>query len=101
MSEASADEPYAVFFAGRDVTDEVTTSPVDIGAVAFEDAHGAVRLFLCNQNDRPRSVSVEFRGRTLRQTVASGALANIDLIGKHQNVAATPATPDAFAMAPA
>jgi hypothetical protein len=102
MTDASADEPYAVYYSGKDVTDEVTTSPVDIGAVAFEDANGAVRLFLCNQNDHARNVSVEFRGRTHRQAVASGTLADIALIGKHQHLPATPALPDApAALAPA
>ena len=102
LTEASADEPYTVYYAGKDVTDEITTSPVDIGAVAFEDASGAVRLFLCNQNDRARNVSVEFRGRTHHSAVPSGALVDIGLIGKHQHVPATPAAPDtSIALAPA
>ena len=33
MDFASADEPYAVYFAGRDVSDEIRTSPVEVGAV--------------------------------------------------------------------
>ncbi|MBV8424393.1 MAG: hypothetical protein JO349_04320, partial [Candidatus Eremiobacteraeota bacterium] len=52
MREASADEPYRMVFAGRDVSDEVTTSPVEVGAIAFEDDQGAVRIFLCNWHDR-------------------------------------------------
>jgi hypothetical protein len=62
MREASAEEPYRCVYAGRDVSDEVTTSPIEVGAVAFEDESGAVRAFLCNLDDAARSVSLEFRG---------------------------------------
>jgi hypothetical protein len=77
MPHASADEPYAVLFAGRDVSDEATISPVDVAAIAFEDDAGGVRLFLCNQEDRPREVAVEFRGRTLERRMAAGALVEV------------------------
>jgi glycogen debranching enzyme len=80
LTFASADEPYRVFYAGNDVSDEATTSPVDVGAIVFEDA-GGVRAFLCNQEDKARHVSLEFRGRTERRTLAPGELAEIVLLG--------------------
>jgi glycogen debranching enzyme len=80
MTFASADEPYRVLYAGIDVSDEATTSPVDVGAVVFEDA-GGVRAFLCNQNDKQRHVSLEFRGQTERRTLAPGELAEMVLSG--------------------
>jgi glycogen debranching enzyme len=80
LTFASADEPYRVFYAGVDVSDEATTSPVDVGAIVFEDA-GGVRAFLCNQEDKARHVSLEFRGRTERRTLAPGELAEIVLLG--------------------
>ena len=64
---ASADEPYVVYYAGRDVSDEVRTSPVEVGAVAFEDAHGAVRIYVCNDRERPRDVVLQFRDETYRR----------------------------------
>jgi glycogen debranching enzyme len=91
MTFASADEPYAVLYAGRDVSEEATTSPVDVAAIAFEDEHGAVTLFLCNQHDRARNVSLEFRGKTERRTLAPGELAEIALFGKPNFVDAMPA----------
>jgi hypothetical protein len=81
MTFASADEPYQVFYAGVDASDEATTSPVDVGAVVFEDA-GGVRAFLCNQHDHARHVTLEFRGRTERRTLAPGELAEIVLLGQ-------------------
>ncbi|HEY1729190.1 MAG TPA: hypothetical protein VGG22_12500 [Candidatus Baltobacteraceae bacterium] len=77
MREASAEEPYRVVYAGRDVSDEVTTSPVEVGAVAFEDDDGGIRIFACNWNDRTRNVSVEFRGETHRRRLYAGELAEI------------------------
>ena len=89
MREASADEPYHVVFAGRDVSEEVTTSPVEVGAIAFEDDEGGVRVFLCNWNDRARNVSVEFRGATYRRKLFAGELGEIAL-GAPRLVDATP-----------
>ena len=43
-----------MFYAGRDVSDEIRTSPVEVGAVAFEDAAGA-RADLSVQRPRPRA----------------------------------------------
>ena len=63
MPELSAEEPFTCIYAGRDVSDEVTMSPVEVGAIAFEDEHGAVRIFVCNHFDKPRNVLVEFRGQ--------------------------------------
>ena len=80
LTFASADEPYRVFYAGVDVSDEATTSPVDVGAIVFEDA-GGVRAFLCNQQDKARHVSLEFRGRTEQRSLAPGELAEIVLFG--------------------
>ena len=77
MDFASADDPYQVYFAGRDVSDEVRTSPVEVGAVAFEDAGGGVRIYLCNDRDRSRDVVVEFRGSTFRQHVEAARMEEI------------------------
>ncbi len=81
MPELSAEEPFTCIHAGRDVSDEVTTSPVEVGAVAFEDENGAVRIFLGNLNDRPRDVAVEFRGHAAHVEMKAGALAEVHLIG--------------------
>jgi hypothetical protein len=77
MDFASADEPYRVFFAGRDVSDEIRTSPVEVGAVAFEDERGAVLIYLCNDRERARDVTVEFRGRSHRRRVEAGRMLEI------------------------
>jgi hypothetical protein len=90
MRAASADEPYAVFYAGRDVSDEATVSPVDVAAIAFEDAAGAVRLFIGNQEDHARNVGIEFRGRTVRRAVAAGALLELTLGGTPELIDAMP-----------
>ncbi len=65
------------------MSDEVTTSPVEVGAIAFEDENGGVRIFLCNWNDRVRNASVEFRGVTHRRRLHAGELAEIS-IGAHR-----------------
>jgi len=91
MREASAEEPYRIVYAGRDVSDEVTTSPVEVGAVAFEDDNGGVRIFLCNWNDRIRSVSAEFRGETHRRRLYAGELAVI-AIGAPRLIDSVPET---------
>ncbi|HZW53425.1 MAG TPA: hypothetical protein VFF00_05275 [Candidatus Elarobacter sp.] len=77
MDFASADEPYGVYFAGRDVSDEVRTSPVEVGAVAFEDAHGAVLIYLCNDRDAAREVVLDFRGQTFRRRVEAGRMLEV------------------------
>ncbi|HET6893966.1 MAG TPA: amylo-alpha-1,6-glucosidase [Candidatus Baltobacteraceae bacterium] len=82
MRELSSEEPYVCMYAGRDVSDEVTTSPVEVGAVAFEDDEGAVRAFLCNLNDQARNVSVEFRGISKRVALEPGELREVHLVGK-------------------
>jgi hypothetical protein len=82
MPELSAEEPFTCIYAGRDVSDEVTTSPVEVGAIAFEDEAGAVRIFVANQLDRPRNVMLEFRGHTARLDMAAGELREVHLIGK-------------------
>ena len=40
MREASAEEPFRCIYAGRDVSDEATVSPIEVGAVVFEDQGG-------------------------------------------------------------
>ena len=75
MREASAEEPYRCVYAGRDVSDEVTTSAIDVGAVAFEDDSGAVRMFVCNLNDAARAVRSSFAGDDRRRSLEAGALA--------------------------
>ena len=82
MRELSAEEPFVCLYAGRDVSDEVTTSPVEVAAIAFEDDEGAVRVFICNLDDRARHVSVEFRGLTERVSMAAGELHELHLVGK-------------------
>jgi hypothetical protein len=81
MREASAEEPYRCVYAGRDVSDEVTTSPIEVGAVAFQDEAGAVRAFVCNLEDKARNVTLEFRGLTTRRRVEAGELAEVALVG--------------------
>ncbi|GAC1656871.1 MAG: hypothetical protein NVS9B12_08740 [Vulcanimicrobiaceae bacterium] len=85
MPELSAEEPFRCIFAGTDVSDEVVTSPVDVGGVAFEDAQGCVRVFLCNLKDRPRNVTVEFRGKTQRARLAAGEMHELHLVGSPEN----------------
>jgi hypothetical protein len=82
MPELSAEEPFKCIYAGRDVSDEVTTSPVEVGAIAFEDEAGAVRIFLGNHLDHARNVLIEFRGHTARVDMAPGDLREVHLIGK-------------------
>jgi hypothetical protein len=82
MRELSADEPFVCLYAGRDVSDEVTTSPVEVAAIAFEDDEGAVRIFACNLLDQARHVSVEFRGFTERASLGAGELRELHLLGK-------------------
>jgi glycogen debranching enzyme len=82
MRELSAEEPFVCMYAGTDVSDELSTSPVEVAAVAFEDEEGAVRAFICNLNDQARNVSVEFRGQTKRVSLAPGELQELHLVGK-------------------
>jgi hypothetical protein len=84
MTFASADEPYRVFYAGKDVSDEVRTSPVEVAAIAFEDADG-VRIFVGNDLDRDREVVLTFREHTLRAHVGAGMLAEL-ILGRPQLV---------------
>jgi glycogen debranching enzyme len=94
MREASAEEPYRCVFAGRDVSDEITMSPVEVGAVAFEDEGGAVRAFICSPLDHAREVSFEFRGRTVRRAVAAGELVELNVIGHPVELEAYPSPAD-------
>jgi glycogen debranching enzyme len=94
MEHASAYEPYRVFYAGRDVSSEAVVSPVEVAAVAFDDGHG-VRLFLCNTADRGRDVSVEFRGRMIRQRIEAGVMREIVVSGEPRLLDAMPVEPDA------
>jgi hypothetical protein len=94
MREASAEEPYRCVYAGTNVSDEVTTSPIEVGVVAFEDEGGAVRAFICNLLDAPRDVSLEFRGTTLRRPVAAGELLEVVLSGQPADRESYPAISD-------
>jgi hypothetical protein len=94
MPELSAEEPFMCMYAGRDVSDEVTTSPVEVGAIAFQDELGAVRVFLCNMNDTARNVSVEFRGRTERVSLAAGEMRDLHIIGRPEERPARAAARD-------
>ncbi len=82
MPELSAEEPFTCIYAGQDVSREVTISPVEVGAIAFEDDEGAVRIFVCNMMDRERNVLVEFRGHTARVEMSAGELREVHLIGE-------------------
>jgi glycogen debranching enzyme len=95
MPELSAEEPFECIYAGRDVSDEVTVSPVEVGAIAFEDDKGAVRLFVCNHLDKPRNVLVEFRGHTARIDMARGECREVHLVGKPRDRRARAAKLDA------
>ncbi|MHB8153417.1 MAG: amylo-alpha-1,6-glucosidase [Bacillati bacterium] len=77
VPELSCEEPYTHTFVGRDVSDEVMVSPAEVGALAFEDEAGSVRVFVCNPQDCARTVHLEFRGRTLRVRAAIGALREV------------------------
>ena len=101
MREASAEEPYRCVYAGTEIGDEVTTSPIEVGAVAFEDEEGSVRVFLCNLNDAARLVSVEFRGRTIRRRLAAGELLEVALSGTPRDREALPAVADLPGLVPA
>lgn len=94
MAELSAEEPFRCMFAGKDVSDEVVTSPVDVGAVAFEDEKGAVRVFLLNLKDKPRTVTLEFRGTTRRAKLALGELQQLTLAGAPEDREAVAAPRD-------
>jgi hypothetical protein len=93
MSELSAEEPFRCIYAGRDVSDEVTVSPVEVGAIAFED-EGAVRIFVCNMLDAPRNVLVEFRGQVTRVELQAGELRELSPVGKPKDRRARAAKPD-------
>jgi hypothetical protein len=77
MDFASADEPYRVYFAGTDISDEIRTSPVEVGAVGFEDGRGSILIYLCNDREAAREVTVDFRGETFRRSVEAGRLLEI------------------------
>jgi glycogen debranching enzyme len=77
MKEASAQEPYRCVYAGNDVSDEVTISPIEVAAVAFEDERGDVRIFVCNLEDSKRAVSLSFRGTIHKRTLAKGQLLEV------------------------
>jgi hypothetical protein len=94
MREASAEEPYRCVYAGRDVSDEAVTSPIEVGAVAFEDEGGAVRAFLCNLSDVARDTTLEFRGRTVRRALAAGELVEVIVAGEPVDRVAYPAASD-------
>jgi hypothetical protein len=83
------------------VSDEVTTSPIEVGAVAFEDEGGAVRAFICNLLDASRDVSLEFRGTTVRRHVAAGELLEVVLAGTPRDRESFPALPDVMGALPA
>ena len=83
MPELSAEEPFTCIYAGRDVSDEVTTSPVEVGAVAFEDEAGR-RADLRRQSCSTARATCwsSFAGITARVDMAAGELREVHLIGK-------------------
>ncbi len=100
MREVSAEEPYRCVYAGRDVSDEVTASPIEVGVVAFEDEEGAVRAFVCNLDDAERDVTLTFRGATVRRLVAAGDLLQLSLRGEPVDRAAFSAPVDILETSP-
>ncbi len=100
MREASAEEPYRCVYAGVDVSDEVSVSPIEVGAVAFEDEGGAVRAFICNLRDAARDVSLEFRGTAVRRHVAAGELLEVVLAGVPADRESVPASADLASAVP-
>jgi glycogen debranching enzyme len=82
MPELSSEEPFTCIFCGHDVSNEVTLSPVEVGALAFEDEEGAVRIFVCNMMDIARNVLVEFRGHTTRIDMVAGEMREVQMMGK-------------------
>jgi glycogen debranching enzyme len=96
LERASADEPYHVFYAGTDVSEEATVSPVEVAAIVFEDAAGGLRLFACNTDDKVRNVAIEFRGRMIRRRIEAGAMLELVVGGDPQLIDAMPVgVPDA------
>ena len=85
MPAASADEPYSVFYAGRDVSDEATVSPQSRSRRSPSRTRaGACALFICNPFDRSRNVAVEFRGRMIRRHIEAGAMLELVVSGNPQ-----------------
>jgi hypothetical protein len=95
MRHASAEEPYTVYDAGRDVTEEASVAPADVGIVAFEDETGAVRIFALNQSDARRDGVVTFRDATFAVRLDAGALACIVAAGTPVDRIAVPNERDA------
>jgi hypothetical protein len=93
FSAMSAEEPYECTYAGRDVSDEAITSPVEVAAIAFEGEDGNALIFACNLNDRSRNVSLEFRGVTTRLYMQPGELRplHFDARGTGRRTATPPA----------
>ncbi len=77
IADMSTEDPFVVEFLGRDVSDEATTSPVDVGAFAFEDESGRVRIFACNAADHARVLALEFRGKTAEVSMKAGDLVDL------------------------
>jgi len=80
--DLSAEEPYRTVDSGRDVSDELTISPVEVGAVAFEAANGNVTIFVLNDDEQARDAILEFRGSSRRVELAKGAIESILLAGR-------------------
>jgi len=81
MREASGEEPYRCIYAGVDISDEIAISPMEVGAIAFEEEGGAVRAFVCNLLDAARDVSIEFRGEIRHAHLAPGEMTQLVLSG--------------------
>ncbi len=97
MREASAEEPFRSVYAGTDVSDEASISPIEVGAVVFEDDGGAVRAFICNLDDVERDVALDFRTTSVRRTLAAGQLLALTLHGTPLDREAFPTSPDQYA----
>jgi hypothetical protein len=95
MREASAEEPYRSIYAGTDVSSEAAVTPIEVGAVVFEDEDGGVRAFICNLDDAARDVVLDFRGTTFRRTLVAGELFSAILAGTPLDREAYPSLPEA------
>ena len=81
MPELSAEEPFTCIYAGRDVSDEVTTSPVEVGAVAFEDERGRCVFSSATTGTNRETCWWNFADSTARVDMAAGELREVHLIG--------------------
>ena len=83
MPLASADEPYAVFFAGRDVGDEATASPVEVAAIASSRMPAAAcgSSFVTPFGSHAQRGDRVPVGRMIRRRIEAGAMLELVVSG--------------------